>query len=86
MIQTAADPENARAWTRGRLIFEDEPLGEVVAELNRYHKGLIRITDSRLNGLRVSGVFALNDPIGVVDTLGAFRSASTAHASRIISY
>ncbi len=83
MIQTAADPENARAWTRGRLIFEDEPLGEVVAELNRYHKGLIRITDSRLNGLKVSGVFTLNDPIGVVDTL---ERSFGVHSTRFTDY
>ncbi len=63
------DSANARAWTRAHLVFEDEPLGEVVAELNRYHHGLIRITQPRLAALKVSGVFPLGDPIGTVDKL-----------------
>ncbi len=77
------DSGNARAWTRGRLVFEAEPLGEVIAELNRYHHGLIRITDSRLNELKVSGVFQLGDPIGIIDTLE--RSLGV-HSTRFTDY
>lgn len=50
------------AWRRGKLIFEDQPLGQVVADLNRYRPGLLRITDPALTTLRVSGIFDTADP------------------------
>ena len=34
------DPEKVTAWRRGRLYFNDKPLGEVIAALARYHRGL----------------------------------------------
>ena len=45
------------AWRRGRLIFDREPLGKVVAELNRYRRGHIVIADPALAERRVSGMF-----------------------------
>ncbi len=50
------DVEQATAWRRGRLIFDQVPLAEVVAELNRYRRGRIVITGSTLANRRVSGV------------------------------
>ncbi|BBK43560.1 sensor [Allostella vacuolata] len=49
--------ERATAWRRGRLIFDDVPLGEVVAALNRYRHGRILIADRDLASRKVSGVF-----------------------------
>jgi transmembrane sensor len=65
----AIDAEAAASWTRGRLVFVDRPLGEVVAELNRYHPGYIRIMDDDLAQRRVSGVFRTDDPMAALDTL-----------------
>jgi transmembrane sensor len=50
------------AWTRGKLIFNRRPLGEVVAELERYQHGAVIIRDDRLKRLEVTGVFDLDDP------------------------
>ncbi|EQB14988.1 hypothetical protein RLDS_12520 [Sphingobium lactosutens DS20] len=57
------------AWTHGTLVFVDRPLGEVVAELNRYHPGYMRVLGSDLRARRVSGGFSTDDPVSAVDTL-----------------
>lgn len=59
----------ATAWRRDRLIFDQVPLAEVVAELNRYRHGKILITDSQLAERLVSGVFHVQDPEAVLATI-----------------
>jgi transmembrane sensor len=56
-----ADMSQATAWQRHKLLFKDQPLVKAVAELERYRRGKILIADSRLNDLRISGVFSLDD-------------------------
>ncbi|WP_454856412.1 FecR family protein [Rhizobium binxianense] len=63
------DAEVETAWRRGRLIFENRPLGRVVSEVNRYRRGTIRILDGRLQNLRVSGIFDVANPDGVLDAI-----------------
>jgi transmembrane sensor len=63
------DADAAAAWTRGRLVFVDRPLREVVGELARYHKGYIGVLGDALGDRRVSGVFRTDDPIAALDTL-----------------
>lgn len=73
------DADAATAWTRGRLVFVDRPLAEVVAELNRYHPGYFRIVGADLGQRRVSGIFRTDDPVRALDALqrslgvGSFR-------------
>ncbi|MFK4826175.1 FecR family protein [Paenochrobactrum sp. BZR 588] len=57
------------AWKRGKLIFEDRPLRQVLADVNRYRRGIIRATDSKLLDMRVSGIFDINHPDGVLDVI-----------------
>jgi transmembrane sensor len=52
--------ESSAAWTRGVLVADGMPLGELVAELARYRPGLLRC-DSAVAALRVTGVFPLRD-------------------------
>jgi transmembrane sensor len=59
----------ATAWQRGRLIFDQVPLGDVVAELNRYRRGRIVITDDALAAKSVSGVFDTAKPDDVLATI-----------------
>lgn len=63
------DAEVETAWSRGKLIFVDKPLGDVVAELNRYHHGRIEIADPQLRRRIVSGVFDLRNPIGALNSI-----------------
>lgn len=53
--------ELVAAWRRGKLIFDQVPLADVVAELNRYRRGRIVIADSMLANRNVSGVFDTKD-------------------------
>lgn len=65
----SVDASAETAWQRGKLIFVDKPLGEVITELNRYHAGRIQIADSSISAHPVSGVFDTRNPIGVLDTI-----------------
>jgi transmembrane sensor len=67
----AADPQVARAWEAGRLLFRDEPLGDAVARVNRYTTHAIRI-DPSITSIRISGVFNAGD-------IGSFVSAVTSY-------
>ncbi|BBK44692.1 sensor [Allostella vacuolata] len=63
------DAEGIVAWRRGLLVFRDEPLARVVAELNRYRAGYIHLSDPRLLDRRVSGVFHVARPQEILDHL-----------------
>jgi transmembrane sensor len=52
----------ATAWTQRKLIFESRPLGEVVAEFNRYNRRSIDIRSPELRSQEVTGVFQADDP------------------------
>jgi transmembrane sensor len=52
-----ADLRAVEGWRRDRLIFQDAPLAEVVADLERSRGGRIVLTDSRLRALPVTAVF-----------------------------
>lgn len=56
------DATQAVSWRDGRLVFSGETLAEAVAELQRYRNGRIRIHDSKLGALRISGSFSLAKP------------------------
>ncbi|WP_448664235.1 FecR family protein [Sphingomonas sp. CJ20] len=53
--------ESATAWRRGQAVFNDLPLAQAVAEINRYGGPRVTVDDPRVAALRVSGVFATND-------------------------
>jgi len=54
------DPAIADAWRRGALIFNGQPLTEVVGELNRYRAGRIVLTNGALGTRKVNGIFQLD--------------------------
>ena len=58
------------AWRRGKLIFDNRPLGEVVTELDRQLDGRIVVANRRLARLKVTGVFDLEKPQSVLDAIG----------------
>lgn len=70
---TQVDPfrplsENDLAWAQGQIIADDLPLGDFIAELDRYRPGMLRC-DPRVSGLRLSGVFPLQDTDRILATL-----------------
>ncbi|WP_323744616.1 FecR family protein [Pseudomonas sp. UFMG81] len=68
-LQPSADARTQTAWQRGKLIFNGKPLGQVLAELERYQRGRILVPDHKLAALEVSGVFDLDDPHALLRTL-----------------
>lgn len=60
------DPREIAAWRSGNLVFYQAPLGEVVAELNRYRRSRIVIMDDELSARVVSGVVRAEDPVGAL--------------------
>ena len=61
--------EHATAWRRGKLIFRNKPLGEVVAALGRYHHGYVTFVSSELRTRPVTGVFNVDDPLAALDEI-----------------
>lgn len=60
------DVDDVTAWRRGKLIFEDRPLAEVMASLGKYHRGVFFIMSDAARKRRVTGVFDAADPLGAV--------------------
>ena len=52
-----ADVEEAVSWREGRVVFSNEPLVQVVEEINRYSTRKVVLGDGDLGEMRVSGVF-----------------------------
>ncbi|WP_297511337.1 FecR domain-containing protein [uncultured Caulobacter sp.] len=66
-------PDAAFAWAQGRLVADNETLGDIVADLNRRFKRPVRIT-SEAAKQRFSGVIALDDQDAAVRLLAASAS------------
>lgn len=80
----ALEPARGAAdlWTRGIVAMNDEPLGELVAELQNYRSGLLRIDDAAAR-IRISGVFSLDD---TDSTLRALASTQPVRISEHTKY
>jgi transmembrane sensor len=75
----------ASAWRRGRLVFDRVPLGEVVAELNRYRRGRIVISSNSLASRNVSGVFETNDLDNALRTISQELRLRTASVPPLVT-
>lgn len=74
------------AWTENRLVFTDQPLAAVLAELDRYWPGVIWVRDAGLAALPVSGSYRLDDPPAVVAALAAATGAQvSAYGGRLLT-
>lgn len=49
------------AWERGRVEFEETPLGDAANEMNRYSNSHVRVMDPKAARLRIGGVFRAGD-------------------------
>jgi len=65
--------ERVVGWTDRRLVFREETLATLIAEVNRYHEHPIRIVDPEIAGLRISGTFAAYDLPSLVQYLERYR-------------
>lgn len=58
-------------WSKGQLVFDNAPVADVVAMLNRYTERKMTIADPALATQRISAVIRTDDPLMLVDALVA---------------
>ncbi len=68
------------AWTEGKLIFQAQPLAEVLTEVARYRSDEIRLLDTSLSGIPVSGSFNIKS---LESFPQALEDALPIHATRV---
>jgi transmembrane sensor len=65
----SVDPQETFSWRAGRLVYRDQPLAEVVADLNRQFPRQIQIADPELGRMPITGVIVLDDQDAVMTRL-----------------
>jgi transmembrane sensor len=65
----AVDGDQAFSWLRGRLVFQDLPLADVLGEIDRYHPGKIFVANRQLANTKVTGNYKLDEPAAIVKAL-----------------
>jgi len=68
----SVDLDEATAWQRGKLMFDQEPLGDAVAKVNRYARRKIVIADAATAAVPVSGVFEAGDTNSFLEAINGF--------------
>lgn len=73
-----AKPQNvdvaaATSWSIGRLVFQAVPLGDAIAEVNRYSHDKVVLEASNLTSEPISGVFNTGDTGTFVDTVADYH-------------
>jgi transmembrane sensor len=57
------------AWAAGQLVFENEPVAEIVRRFNLYNKVQLQLADAHLGERRMGGMFRATDPESFVEFL-----------------
>ena len=68
------NPDTIGQWRTGQIHFDNVPLDEAIAEMNRYSATQIVLDDAELAGERVSGVFVAGEPEAFADALALYLS------------
>lgn len=69
----AVDAERTTSWLHRQISFDHEPLERVATEFNRYTSKPIEIATPALRKLRISGVFATDDPDAFIAFLRSLK-------------
>ena len=83
ITRQAADFATLAAWRDGKLVFADQPLRAVIAELDRYRPGIIVFLDSAVAEARFTGVLSLRDSD---QALTAIERTLPVEAQRVTGY
>lgn len=65
LVQPSADVSRYLAWTKGRLVFDDTPLGDAVLQLERWYDVELRLADPSLARLSLTGSYK-DEPLAEV--------------------
>jgi transmembrane sensor len=80
-VLKVSDPAAAFAWTGGQLIYRDQPLSDVAADLTRRFGTPVRAADPRTAALRFSGVLVTDNEPDVLRRLESFAPVRVERAS-----
>ncbi|EJO33439.1 FecR family protein [Achromobacter marplatensis] len=80
MPPVQVDPAVVTAWRQGWLVFNQQPLAQVVDELNRYRRGRLVLMSEQLGRRLVQARFSLAQ---VADAERLIRDAYGAHVTRL---
>ncbi|MNV68378.1 fec operon regulator FecR [compost metagenome] len=80
MPPVLVDPAIVSAWRQGWLVFDQQPLAQVVDELNRYRRGRLVLMNEQLGKRLVQARFSLAQ---VADAERLIRDAYGAHVTRL---
>jgi transmembrane sensor len=67
------------AWQSGQLVFDRQPLSQVVEEFNRYNRRQVRILSAGLDSLELTGNFKATD---LASFVAAVKSAADVEVER----
>ena len=80
----SVDTAAVTGWQAGMLQFRDAPLGDVIAELNRYSQVQLRVDDEGLAAERLSGVFKAGDQELFLESLVLYLPVEVERAGEVI--
>ncbi|PKM32793.1 MAG: hypothetical protein CVV08_10405 [Gammaproteobacteria bacterium HGW-Gammaproteobacteria-12] len=78
------DAARALAWQRGRLVLRDRPLPEVFEELQRQQALQVLFLDAAARELKVTGVFALDDPQAILRAIETALPVKLTHLPGVL--
>ena len=82
----AVGAEEAAGWRSGRLIYRDQPLSEVVDDLNRYFPEPINVAGAAVANLKFSGVLVMDKEDAVVRRIEALLPVSAERSEGAIVF
>ncbi len=78
----AVNPQEAFSWRSGRLVYRNQPLARVVADLNRQFADQVVIGDPELGAIPITGVIVLDTPQAVMSRLSLMLPVRTVPSER----
>lgn len=72
------------AWQSGRAVFDDTPLSEAIAELNRYDRRQLLIADPAIADLRISGSYQTGASEDFANSIAELLPVDISHRSGTI--
>ena len=73
------------AWAAGQLVFDNEPVAEIVRRFNLYNKIQIKLADEHLAARRMGGMFRTTDPESFVAVLQSAGGVAVNRSNGVIT-
>ncbi len=74
------DAATTQAWKAGRLVFDNEPLGQVAQRMNDYSADKIVVGDARTAAIRISGSFLAGQTQAFTNALETYYGLTVSRA------